>query len=196
MSRASTVDLRARLLRAAEAEIAATGPARASLRAIARRCGISHQATAHHFSDRAGLFTALAVEGSDLLLAETRAAVDGVAVEDGQQLAAAAAAYLRFAARHAALFDLMYRPDLLRHDDDELVAARLAHRNLLIDLIAAAQEQGWGVDLPTAEIATLSWAAVHGLAVLQRDAVLAAVYPEVDPEKSLRQVAAVLGGLA
>ena len=76
MSRASTVDLRARLLRAAEAEIAATGPARASLRAIARRCGVSHQATAHHFVDRAGLFTALAVEGHELLLQETQEAID------------------------------------------------------------------------------------------------------------------------
>ena len=56
-------DLRQRLLRAAEQEIATSGPAKASLRGIARRVGVSHQATAHHFDDRAGLFTALAVEG-------------------------------------------------------------------------------------------------------------------------------------
>jgi len=196
MSRASTVDLRARLLRAAEAEIAATGPARASLRAIARRCGVSHQATAHHFADRAGLFTALAAEGHDLLLEETREAIDGTPVEGGQQVAAAGAAYVEFSRRHAALFDLMYRPDLLRNDDEQLVAARLAQRDLMIETIAAAQARGWGTEVPTAELAALGWASVHGLAVLQRDLVVSAVYPEVDPDSILRRVVHVLDGLA
>jgi len=196
MSRASTVDLRARLLRAAEAEIAATGPARASLRAIARRCGVSHQATAHHFADRAGLFTALAVEGHDLLLEETREAIDGTPVEGGQQVAAAGAAYVEFSRRHAALFDLMFRPDLLRNDDEQLVAARLAQRDLMIETIAAAQARGWGTEVPTAELAALGWASVHGLAVLQRDLVVSVVYPEVDPDSILRRVVHVLDGLA
>jgi AcrR family transcriptional regulator len=196
MSRASTLDLRARLLRAAEAEIAATGPARASLRAIARRCGVSHQATAHHFVDRAGLFTALALEGHQLLLQETRAAIDATAAEGGQRVAAAGAAYVEFSRRHPALFDLMYRPDLLRNDDEDLVAARLAHRDLSLSNIAAAQERGWGADVPTAELAVLGWAAVHGLAVLQRDLIVSVLYPEVDVDSILRRVAHALDALA
>jgi AcrR family transcriptional regulator len=196
MSRKSTVDLRARLLRAAEAEIAATGPARASLRAIARRCGVSHQATAHHFVDRAGLFTALAVEGHDLLLEETQEAIAEAPVEGGQQVASAGAAYVEFSRRHTALFDLMYRPDLLRNDDEQLIAARLAQRELMLATIGAAQERGWGTGVPTAELATLGWASVHGLAVLQRDLVVSAVYPEVDLDSILRRVVHVLDGLA
>lgn len=195
MSRSSTVDLRARLLRAAEAEIAATGPARASLRAIARRCGVSHQATAHHFVDRAGLFTALAVEGHELLSSETRTAVKGAPVEGGQQVAAAGAAYVEFSRRHPALFDLMYRPDLLRNDDERLIAARLAQRDLMLETIAAAQERGWGTDVPTADLAALGWASVHGLAVLQRDEIVSVVYPEVDPDSILRRVVHVLDSL-
>jgi AcrR family transcriptional regulator len=195
MSRASTVDLRARLLRAAEAEIAATGPARASLRAIARRCGVSHQATAHHFVDRAGLFTALAVEGHELLVAETRAAIDTAPVEGGQQVAAAGAAYVEFSRRHAALFDLMFRPDLLRNEDERLMAARLAQRDLMLATIAAAQQRGWGTDVPTADLAALGWASVHGLAVLEKDAIVSVVYPEVDPDSILRRVVHVLDRL-
>ncbi len=195
MSRASTVDLRARLLRAAEAEIAATGPARASLRAIARRCGVSHQATAHHFVDRAGLFTALALEGHQLLLQETEAAIDAALAEGGQRVAAAGAAYVEFSRRHPALFDLMYRPDLLRNDDEDLIAARLAHRDLSLANIASAQERGWGTDVPTAELAVLGWAAVHGLAVLQRDLIVSVLYPEVDVDSILRRVVHVLDAL-
>ncbi|WP_183099140.1 TetR/AcrR family transcriptional regulator [Nocardioides pelophilus] len=195
MSRSSTLDLRARLLRAAEAEIAATGPARASLRAIARRCGVSHQATAHHFADRAGLFTALAVEGHDLLHEKTREAIAGAPVDGGQQVAAAGTAYVEFSRRHAALFDLMYRPDLLHNDDERLVAARLAQRELMLATVAAAQARGWGADVPTAELATLGWAAVHGLAVLERDLVVSTVYPEVDLDLILRRVVHVLDAL-
>lgn len=195
MRRASTVDLRARLLRAAEAEIATVGPARASLRAIARRCGVSHQATAHHFADRAGLFTALAVEGHDLLHEKTREAIDGAPVDGGQQVAAAGTAYVEFSRRHAALFDLMYRPDLLHNDDERLVAARLAQRELMLATVAAAQARGWGTDVPTAELATLGWAAVHGLAVLERDLVVSTVYPEVDLDLILRRVVHVLDAL-
>jgi AcrR family transcriptional regulator len=196
VSRKSTVDLRARLLRAAEAEIAATGPARASLRAIARRCGVSHQATAHHFVDRAGLFTALATEGHDLLLKESQQAIATVPVEGGQQVAAAGAAYVEFSRRHTALFDLMYRPDLLHNEDEHLIAARLAQRELMLATIAAAQARGWGADVPTAELAMLGWAAVHGLAVLQRDLVVSAVYPEIDLDSILRRVVHVLDQLA
>lgn len=196
MTRAATVDLRARLLRAAEAEIAATGPARASLRAIARRCGVSHQATAHHFADRAGLFTALAVEGHELLAAETREAIAAAAVESGQQVAAAGAAYVEFSRRHAALFDLMFRTDLLRNDDEQLMAARLVQRDLMLETIAAAQERGWGTEVPTADLAALGWASVHGLAVLERDAIVSLTYPEVDPDSLLRRVAHVLDRLA
>jgi len=195
VSRASTVDLRARLLRAAEAEIAVTGPARASLRAIARRCGVSHQATAHHFVDRAGLFTALALEGHQLLLQETKAAIDGTPAAGGQRVAAAGAAYVEFSRRHPALFDLMYRPDLLRNEDEDLIAARLAHRDLSLANIAAAQERGWGADVPTAELAVLGWAAVHGLAVLQRELIVSVLYPEVDVDSILRRVVHVLDAL-
>ena len=38
-----------------------------SLRELAREAGVSHAAPAHHFTDRRGLFTALAAEGWRLL---------------------------------------------------------------------------------------------------------------------------------
>lgn len=191
----TATDLRARLLRAAEQEVATSGPARASLRAIARQCGVSHQATAHHFEDRAGLFTALAVEGFARLQERTVAAIGSAEVEGGQQVAAAGAAYVEFALRHPAHFDVMFRPELLHVDDPALVAARLQHRDLMVHTITAAQERGWGTSIPTEELATVGWAAVHGLAVLQRDQVVAAVYPEVDLDTILSRVVRALDAL-
>lgn len=189
-------DLRDRLLRAAEQEIAACGPSRASLRAIARRVGVSHQATAHHFDDRAGLFTALALEGTTELYDATLAAIEAAPVEGGLQVAAAGAAYVSFAQRRPTMFDLMYRPELLHSDDPALLAAGQRHRDLLVDAVARAQATGWGASVPTAELALLGWAAVHGLAVLQRDGHAAAAYPEVDLGSVLDRVVHALDALA
>src|SRR5438093_9265114 len=47
--------LREAVLEAAVAEIEALGPARLSMREIARRAGVSHAAPAHHFGDKAGI---------------------------------------------------------------------------------------------------------------------------------------------
>ena len=190
-------DLRQRLLRAAEQEIALNGLTKASLRAIARRVGVTHQATAHHFEDRAGLFTALAVEGFDLLLERTRAAVAEVEVEGGRQVTASGVAYVEFALRHPTMFDVMFRPELLHTDDERLLAARAAHRELMVDLVVRAQERGWGVAVPADELVTIGWATVHGLAVLHRDAQLTAVDAdvEIDPTTLLARVAHALDAL-
>lgn len=52
-----------RLLDAVEAEIVERGTTEISLRAVARRLGVSHQAPGYVFTDRAGLLTALAGRG-------------------------------------------------------------------------------------------------------------------------------------
>ncbi len=198
-----SADLRQRLLRAAEQEIAACGPAKASLRAIARRVGVSHQATAHHFDDRAGLFTALAVEGFDLLLERTRQAIAASSAglssdgpDAGRPVAAAGAAYVEFALRHPTMFDVMFRPELLHADDERLVAAREEHRAVLLSNIAAAQERGWGVGVPTEELAVIGWATVHGLAVLERDSQLDGLLSETEMPRVLERVARTLEALA
>ncbi|KRB78448.1 hypothetical protein ASE01_04055 [Nocardioides sp. Root190] len=193
------VDLRQRILRAAEQEIATCGPAKASLRAIARRVGVSHQATAHHFEDRAGLFTALAVEGFELLLEKTTAAVDATGEDDiasGAQVAASGAAYVGFAIQHPTMFDVMFRPELLHAQDPRLLDVRRLHRDLLVQIITAAQAQGWGVAVPAEELAATGWATVHGLAVLQRDAQLTELLPEADLGQLLGRVARALDALA
>jgi len=189
-------DLRTRLLMAAEQEIASSGLARASLRAIARRCGVSHQATAHYFDDRAGLFTALAIEGARLMHEQTKAAIAGAPVEGGAQVAAAGAAYLEFALKHATLFDVMYRREQIHDDDPELLAALLERRDLIVATVAAAQETGWGDRVPTEELAAVSWAAVHGLAVLQRDGFFSLAYPEVETATLLAHVTHAFDSLA
>ncbi|HEY6309589.1 MAG TPA: helix-turn-helix domain-containing protein, partial [Streptosporangiaceae bacterium] len=61
-------DLRQALLDAAVATLDELGADRLSLREVARRAGVSHAAPAHHFTDKAGLLTAVAAEGFGMLV--------------------------------------------------------------------------------------------------------------------------------
>ena len=112
-------DLRRALLEAAAKAIGEEGPAALSLRALARRAGVSHAAPTHHFGDKAGLLTALAVEGYDLLANELTEewSTSHSFLEQG-------VAYVRFALNHRAHFEVMFRPDLYHAMDPEVAAAR------------------------------------------------------------------------
>src|ERR1700690_1055628 len=111
-------NLRRALLDAAVAVIATSGPSELSLRGVAGRLGVSHAAPAHHFHDRIGLLTAVAVEGYELFGADLSAAYARRA-----SLLDLGVAYVRFAIERRPYFDVMFRPDLYRRGDPELVAA-------------------------------------------------------------------------
>lgn len=153
------------LTQAALAELTSStdGPAAVSLRAIARRAGLSHNAATHHFGDRTGLLTAVAVLGFRRLTAALSAAADGSATGE-DRLAGLGRAYLDFGLSEPNLLELMFRPDLLRRDDPELQAAQQAAFGALED---ATRGDGRRAGEP-ADLAMVAWAFVHGLAGLAR----------------------------
>ena len=107
--------LREAVLEAAVAEIEALGPARLSMREIARRAGVSHAAPAHHFGDKAGIFTAIAAEGYRLLTESTIQAATGDAA-----LLQGGLAYIRFASVYHSYEDI----DTLKREVDRLMGQR------------------------------------------------------------------------
>ena len=162
--------LREQLIDAAEAEISQNGLSKASLRAIARRCGVSHQASAHHFADRAGLLTALATRGFALLGRELEEAIAAAPPERGAPVAAVGVAYVRFAEEHATTFDVMYQSDLIHPDDPDYVQAKWHVWQQLMGEVTAAQSRGWATHVPVDTLALTCWSYTHGLAAIRRDA--------------------------
>ncbi|MFY1636403.1 TetR/AcrR family transcriptional regulator [Solwaraspora sp. WMMB335] len=147
-------DLRRALLAAAAQAITESGPAALSLRDLARRVGVSHAAPAHHFGDKTGLLTAIAVEGLELLADELDRA--------GGDILAAGQAYVRFAVRHRAHFEVMFQPSLFHFDAPEAVSARQrAGQALRTSLDDARVPPG---DRDNARLA--AWSIVHGFATL------------------------------
>lgn len=151
-------DLRRALLDAAAGEIARTGIADFSLRALARATSVSHAAPTHHFGDKRGLLTALAVQGHRWLTAELEAVDDFLEV---------GVAYVDFAFAHPVHFEVMFRPDLLHRDDPELILARTASRAVLQSGVAQISPRTAGSAPSSGSAALAAWSLAHGLATLR-----------------------------
>jgi AcrR family transcriptional regulator len=177
-------DLRQAVLTAAIAVLGESGPTQLSLRDLARRAGVSHAAPAHHFGDKAGLLTAVAAQGYQLL-ADTLTA----ARQRSADFLEVGVAYVRFAVDHRAHFEVMFRPDLYRPDDPEVATARQRAADALYGGVQSVAATGRGPDIPLAGVA--AWSLVHGFATLWLNHALPPTLGD-DPETAARAVAAIL----
>jgi AcrR family transcriptional regulator len=147
-------DLKNALLDAARAILEEESLAALSLRAVARRAGVSHAAPYRHFPNHEALLVELAVEGFAELRAEIVAAAAAPG-EESDRIAHLGAAYMRFVARRPALTRLMYGPQ---------VPNRTAFPALGQAADAIGEEIGKA--LHDSALGLAVWAAVHGLAML------------------------------
>lgn len=155
-----------------------------SLRAAARRAGVSATAPYRHFADKDALLAAVAAYGFDLL-AERLSAADAGGADSRASLIAQGVAYVRFACGEPALFRLMFGAGhpagqpVLRHAGDRAFAV-LARR------VAAVASGSLRDDLLLA-----AWSLVHRLASLLVDGRLTDLRA-ADPEAIARRVTGLL----
>ncbi len=99
--------LRDALIEAAQAILESEGSAALSLRAVARRAGVSPAAPYHHFPDKQALLDAVAERGFDALTAAMTERMDR-AGGNAARLDASGIGYVAFAVANPALFSLMF----------------------------------------------------------------------------------------
>ncbi|MFE2151306.1 TetR/AcrR family transcriptional regulator [Streptomyces lavendulae] len=173
-------DLRRALLAAAVEAIEESGATAVSLRDLARRAGVSHAAPAHHFGDKAGLLTAVAVEGFDLFADALNATWERTG-----DFAEVGVAYVRFGLTHRGHFEVMFQPALCRTDSADLAAARARAAESLRTGAALLAADADGGNQQTATLA--AWSLVHGFTALQLSGTLP-LPADADPESVARQV--------
>jgi AcrR family transcriptional regulator len=113
-------DLRAALVKAADEIIGADGIEAFSLRAAAKRAGVSPAAPAHHFGHAKGLLTEVAILGferADRYIEKAGRSDDVIA-----DVRAVSLAFVTFVLHHPGHFRLMFRNDLVDRSDPRLVA--------------------------------------------------------------------------
>jgi AcrR family transcriptional regulator len=172
-------DLKAVILRQAATLVAERGADGISLRELARAAGVSHAAPAHHFTDRRGLFTALAAEGWRMLAdALTGARPDFID---------AALAYVRFALDHPGHYAVMFDRSLVDPEDPDLVAAQDAAGAELAQGVGTLKDPRAKADPQAAELA--AWSLVHGFSLLWLNK---AIETDGDPMTTVERTAAML----
>ena len=158
-------ELPARLLAVTEEILREQGLHKFTLREAARRAGVSHGAPAFHFKDASGLLTAFAAEGFmslHKLMAEYRAAAPKDAAA---QVLAVGCAYIDYAIAHRPQFQLMFRSDTIRLEDESFKEASRGAFQQLQETMApfAGPEE---TESGRAAKLMLAWSAVHGFATL------------------------------
>lgn len=156
-------DLRQRILDASEQLLETEGLAALSMREVARRSGVTHQAPYHHFANRETILAELVTRGFQEMARRLARANDrhvdgdrlGAVIESGE-------AYVGFAIDHPGVFRIMFRSEVC--DPARFPAARQAggsaYRELerLVALVHGEAE--------VARLSAVYWGQVHGLASL------------------------------
>jgi AcrR family transcriptional regulator len=157
--------LREVLLQAAIQLIAEVGPAAFTLREVARRAGVSHNAPYRHFPDREDLLAAVAAQGFRELNSAMSVAANKQPSALGQ-LKHAGVAYVEFALRRPEHFTVMFDAPVSRQKIPDSAEAAEQAFGTLMKLVKSCQDEG---RLPTGDLRQLSllaWSMVHGIAKL------------------------------
>lgn len=178
-------DLPEALVRAAVDLLEEGGAADLSLRAAARRAGVSTGAPYRHFADRDALLSAVAAVGYRDLAAGLAAAHPAPTMPD--DLADIAVAYVEFALARPGLFRVMFAGQC-----DPTGPERVAAVAAINEYLQSIVRQALPSDDPEAMAAAV-WGLVHGLAFLHLDGKLDSSSTNAVATRVRAAVRAVLG---
>ena len=190
-TRASKDDVRAGILQASLALMNEGGLGALSMREVARRAGVSHQAPYHYFQDREAILAELAGEGFDQLYDYMVSAI-GLAKDKVGKNRALGEAYVRFALNHPEVFKLMFRCemcDLSRYPDAKAKADRCFQ--VVVQVLGAS---GTAADKADPDLVPViaAWSMAHGLATLMLEGKLGQAFGDTidQREEAARRVIA------
>lgn len=185
-------DLRSKILAASVALIEDEGLARLSMREVARRAGVSHQAPYHYFANREAILGEIAEQGFNVLNESIESAVDDRHVSNSravERVVAMGRAYFEFARKYPAHFRVMFRPELV--DLNNCPGARAEGIKVFQTLKRVVHEAVCG-GLPAkpseSALLTLIWSVGHGLSCLLLEGSLVENQPDTRLETHIDEV--------
>ena len=158
-------NLREALLQAAIHLIGERGPSTFTLREVARRAGVSHNAPYRHFRDKDDLLAAVAAQGFREL---TQAMLEEAASKSNgrDRLKQSGLAYVSFALRRPEYFTVMFDLPVSKDRHPEYTEASQSAFATLLGFVEDCQNEGQLPSGRSRERALLAWSLVHGIAKL------------------------------
>jgi AcrR family transcriptional regulator len=158
-------DLRNTLISIAIELLGEEGTHGLSLRKIAQRAGVSHNAPYMHFADKEALLAAISEAGFLLLSSEVESAISTAGNSTRQQLMAASNAYVNFAIDRPNQIQVMfYSYDAVKYPS--AIEASQRSLNRLFEIVKIGQENGTLISGNTEEMTKAIWTMVHGIATI------------------------------
>jgi AcrR family transcriptional regulator len=161
-------DLRQELIHAAIASIEDGELTQLSLRGLARRLGVSHNAPYRHFPDKDALLSAVATQGFETLRSVMEQSLETVPSKSTERLLAIGRAYIQFTWEHPTHYRLMFGAYSTPQDNRLDAAAQQAFQ-VLENVIRQGQVEGVFRANDPHQLAQVAWAIVHGIAMLRLD---------------------------
>lgn len=158
-------NLRAGLIEAALALLDEAGVEAVTIRAVARRAGVTHAAPANHFRDRKALLTALATGIFAKLAGRIAAKLAAARGGRAARLQVFADAVTGFALAHPHRYRLLWRRDSLDDGDAGLQQAMDA----IYDRLVAELSEDGASSVSADSRAVALWSMVHGYVALRLD---------------------------
>ena len=166
-------DLRQKIIDEALAWIERENIVSLSLRGIARRLGVSHNAPYRHFPDKESLLVAIAEIGFQQLHQALQQTLDtlGDKFENHQQrLEAIGVAYIRYAVENQTYYRVMFSDrQLICEKYPELDRISEQAFMVLLNVIEAGQEAKVFIAEDSRQLARVCWSLTHGVSMLAID---------------------------
>jgi AcrR family transcriptional regulator len=158
-------NLHAALLEAASRLVAEVGPAGFTLREVARRAGVSHNAPYRHFRDKSELLATMATQGFQELTQAMLAAAEQQPTSL-ERLKHSGLAYVAFALRRPEHFSVMFDAPIAELEYPECANAGHECFRTLVRFVEACQRDGKFPGEDPLLRALGAWSLVHGIAKL------------------------------
>lgn len=182
-------DQQQRIVQASVQLIEEAGVGSLSMREVARRAGVSHQAPYHHFEDREAILGAIAQEGFRMMSAAFERALAEQPPSLGGRITGALHTYVEFALQNPAYFRVMFRPELVNLENCPGAQAEGDRAfEVLQRLVEEAVSKGVPAHPSKDALMLLFWSVAHGFACLALDGPLTHKTPEAERAQQLREV--------
>ncbi|WJR80615.1 TetR/AcrR family transcriptional regulator [Bradyrhizobium sp. NP1] len=176
-------DLRDALTQAALHEVERGGPEAVSLKALAKKLGVSQPAPYRHFADRDALMEAVTAEAFRQFTAELKESIERSSRRS--KLSRFAQAALAFGLRRNGIYRLMFASRVMAcsPDGSELHKAAMETFSLLVEALEAP-----AVGLIRERHALQIWAALHGVVMLAEQGLLTGKVARVSREELVEDI--------
>jgi len=159
-------NLRQALLEIAVELIRERGADALTIREVARRAGVTHTAPYRHFKDKASLLAAVAREGFEMMVQETKEQFLRTTQDALARLKVCGIAYIEFAIHNPARYRVMFGTGRPHGKNSALRKASEASFGLLLECIKECQKEGTVRPGEPMEMALAAWSIVHGFSML------------------------------